>query len=58
MIVLQPVIINIGHARHLDLAIEVPVSELGPVASNEMWDEIYDRIAELAQQNRSTLSIC
>ena len=39
----------------LDLAIEVPRSELGAVASNEMWDEIYDRVAELAQQNRSTL---
>lgn len=51
----RPVIINIGHVRQLELAIEVPKSELGAVASNEMWDEIYDRIAELAQQNRSTL---
>ena len=30
-------------------------SELGPVASNEMWDEIYERIAKLVQQHRSTL---
>ncbi len=30
-------------------------SELGPIASNEMWGEIYDRIAELAMQHRSTL---
>lgn len=51
----QPVIVNIGHARQLDLAIEVPGSELGAVASNEMWDEIYDRVAQLAKQNRSTL---
>ena len=51
----QPVIINIGHARQLELAVEVPRSELGPIASNEMWDEIYDRIAVLAEQNRSTL---
>lgn len=51
----NPVIVNIGHAKHLELAIEVPRSELAPVASNEMWDEIYDRIAQLAQQNRSTL---
>lgn len=50
-----PTIINIGHARNLELAIEVPSSELSAVASNEMWDEIYDRIAELAGQNRSTL---
>ena len=33
----------------------MPGSELGPVASNEMWGEIYDRIAELAKQHRSTL---
>lgn len=48
-------IINIGHARPLDLSVEIPSSELGPVASNEMWDEIYDKIALLTKQNRSTL---
>jgi ATP-dependent Lhr-like helicase len=51
----DPVIVQIGHRRELDLAIEVPGSELGPVASNEMWDEIYDRLAALATQHRSTL---
>ncbi len=51
----DPAIVNIGHRRHLDLAIEVPRSELGPVASNEMWDEVYDRIAELVKEHRSTL---
>ncbi len=51
----KPVIINIGHAKQLQLTVEVPASELGPVAANEMWDEIYDRIAELAKENRSTL---
>src|ERR1700690_2242764 len=51
----QSVIVQIGHRRELDLAIEVPASELGPVASNEMWDEVYDRIAALATQHRSTL---
>ncbi|HVV68858.1 MAG TPA: DEAD/DEAH box helicase [Gammaproteobacteria bacterium] len=50
-----PEIINIGHVRPLDLAVEIPASELGAVASNEMWDEIYNRVAELVQQNRSTL---
>ena len=28
---------------------------LGPVASNEMWEEIYDRLVELVGQHRSTL---
>jgi len=51
----NPSIVNVGHKRKLDLAVEVPPSELGPIASNEMWGEIYDRIAELALQHRSTL---
>jgi ATP-dependent Lhr-like helicase len=51
----EPVIINIGHRRALDLAVEVPRSELGPIASNEMWEEVYDRLAELVRQYRSTL---
>src|SRR3989441_2139874 len=51
----DPVIFHIENPRQLDIAVEVPSSELGPVASNEMWDEIYQRIAELARQHRSTL---
>jgi ATP-dependent Lhr-like helicase len=50
-----PVVVNIGHKRAMDLAVEVPGQELGPVASNELWDEVYDRIAALVQQHRSTL---
>jgi ATP-dependent helicase Lhr and Lhr-like helicase len=50
-----PVVVNVGHRRELDLAVEVPGSELGPVASNEMLAEIYDRIAALAKEHRSTL---
>ena len=50
-----PQVVNIGHKRTLDLAIEVPGQELGPVASNELWDEIYDRIVQLVQEHRSTL---
>src|SRR5882724_1977453 len=51
----DPAIVQIGHRRELDLAVEVPGSELGPVASNEMWAEIYDRLAQLAKEHRSTL---
>jgi len=50
-----PEIVNIGHKRKLDLAVEIPATLLGPVASNEMWDEIYDRIVQLTDQHRSTL---
>jgi ATP-dependent Lhr-like helicase len=51
----DPVIVNVGHKRELDLAIEVPASALGAIATNEMWDEIYDRVVELVGQHRSTL---
>src|SRR6059036_2311609 len=50
-----PAIVNIGHRRALDLAVEVPGSELGPVTTSEMWEEIYDRLAELVRAHRSTL---
>ena len=51
----NPVIVDIGHKRKLDLGIEVPPMPLGPVASNELWDAIYDRLVELVAQHRSTL---
>jgi len=51
----DPVIVDIGHRRKLDLGIEVPPMPLGPVASNELWDTIYDRVVALVEQHRSTL---
>jgi len=48
-------IVNVGHRRDMQLAVEVPRDELGPVASNEMWAEIYDRVADLIRANRTTL---
>ena len=51
----DPVIIDIGHKRKLDLGIEVPPMPLGPVASNELWDAIYDRLVALVADHRSTL---
>src|SRR5580693_9452890 len=51
----DPIVVNVGHKRKLDLAIEVPASQLGPIATNEMWDEIYNRLVELVEQHRSTL---
>src|SRR5882757_3215553 len=51
----SPVIVDIGHKREMDLAVEVPKGEIGPITSNEMWDDIYDRLVELVEQHRSTL---
>jgi ATP-dependent Lhr-like helicase len=52
---LPPVIINIGHKKHLDIQVEVPKTRLSAVASNDQWEEIYNHLAELAKQHRSTL---
>ncbi|MDP1945919.1 MAG: DEAD/DEAH box helicase [Nitrospirota bacterium] len=48
-------IIDIGHKREMDLAVEVPKDELSAVATNAIWADIYDRVAELVRQHRSTL---
>src|ERR1043166_1385322 len=48
-------IIDSGHVRKLDLAIEVPNSPLESLMSNEVWEEIYDRIAQLIRQHKTTL---
>src|SRR5437899_10383707 len=48
-------IIDIGHRREMDLAIELPKSPLEAVMSNEVWEEIYRRLAELIQAHRTTL---
>ncbi|HET7525505.1 MAG TPA: helicase-related protein, partial [Burkholderiaceae bacterium] len=48
-------IIDAGHVRERDLAIEVPRSPLTAVMANEVWAELYDRLAELIAQHRTTL---
>jgi ATP-dependent Lhr-like helicase len=48
-------IVDVGSRREMDLAVEVPADELGPVASAEMWAEIYDRVAEHIRTRRTTL---
>ncbi|NML44646.1 DEAD/DEAH box helicase [Ramlibacter sp. G-1-2-2] len=48
-------IIDAGHIRERDLAIEVPRSPLGAVMPTEVWAELYDRLAELVVQHRTTL---
>jgi ATP-dependent Lhr-like helicase len=48
-------IVDVGHRRDLDLAIEVPSTDLQAVATNEQWGEIYDRLAALVEEHRTTL---
>ncbi len=50
-----PMIIDVGHRRQMDLAVEVPKDELSAIATNAIWADIYDRVAELVRQHRTTL---
>ncbi|MEO7190683.1 MAG: DEAD/DEAH box helicase [Vicinamibacterales bacterium] len=50
-----PLVVQVPQRRELDVAIEVPGSELEAVASKELWSEIYDRIAAFTATHRSTL---
>ena len=48
-------IIDSGHKREVDLAVEVPDSPLSAVMSGEVFDEVYDRLAQLIATHRTTL---
>ncbi|HEY1788556.1 MAG TPA: DEAD/DEAH box helicase, partial [Verrucomicrobiae bacterium] len=48
-------IIDAGHRRDMDLAIELPPSPLEAVMSNEVWEEVYRRLGELIEAHRTTL---
>ena len=48
-------VVEVGRRRALDLGIEIPRDELSSVASNELWGETYDRVAELVRAHRATL---
>jgi ATP-dependent Lhr-like helicase len=49
------VVVDRGHKRHIDLAIEVPGSPLEAVMSLEVWQEIYERLVGLIESHRTTL---
>jgi ATP-dependent helicase Lhr and Lhr-like helicase len=48
-------IVDSGHARQRDLALEVPAAPLEAVMSGEVWTQVYDRLAQLVAEHRSTL---
>lgn len=50
-----PHIVDGGHARHIDMAIELTDDVLGAVASHEQMGRVYDRIAALVAEHRTTL---
>ena len=48
-------IVDIGHARPRDLGLEVPPVPLGAVMASDVWERVYDRLAALAREHRTTL---
>jgi ATP-dependent helicase Lhr and Lhr-like helicase len=50
-------IVDSGHVRARDLALEVPAAPLEAVMSNEVWTQVYDRLAELIAEHRTAMWI-
>ncbi len=48
-------IIDAGHTRSRDLALELPAGPLEAVMSGEVWTQVYDRLAELILEHRTTI---
>src|SRR5204862_370829 len=48
-------IVDVGHRRTMDLALELPATELEAVSSREQLDDILDRIATEVEKHRTTL---
>jgi ATP-dependent helicase Lhr and Lhr-like helicase len=48
-------IVNAGFRREIEISLEVPRSPLTALMSNEVWDELYQRLVELIQQHETTL---
>ena len=48
-------VVDVGHVRPRDLALELPPAPLDAVMANEVWDRVYDRMAELTVLHRTTL---
>ena len=51
----EAAIVNQGHRRTLDLALELTGSPLEAVMSGDGWNEIYDRLAELIREHKTTI---
>jgi ATP-dependent helicase Lhr and Lhr-like helicase len=48
-------VVDCGHKREMVLELELPASPLEAVMSGEVWTEVYDRMAALVKQTRTTL---
>lgn len=48
-------IVNAGHIRDRDVALELPPAPLEAVMSGEVWVDVYNRLAALVLEHRTTL---
>ncbi len=48
-------IVDCGHVRERDLALLLPEAPLEAVMSNDVWENLYDRLACLIREHRTTL---
>src|SRR5919106_335981 len=48
-------IIDTGHRRDRDLALEIPASPLEAVMSADVWQQVYDRLTQLIEAHATTL---
>ncbi len=48
-------IVDSGHVRERDLALVLPDAPLEAVMANDVWENLYDRLAQLARSHRTTL---
>src|SRR5207245_3289048 len=50
-----PAVVEIGHVRDMNLAVEVPRRELQAGCTHEHWSEVYERLVQLIDEHRCTL---
>ena len=48
-------IVDTGHSRQRDLALEIPDSPLTAIMSNEVWNEIYDKLERFTNEHNTML---
>ncbi len=48
-------IVDTGHTRRMELAVQLPQTELGPIATHEVWGETLDTVVDLAANHGTTL---
>jgi ATP-dependent Lhr-like helicase len=48
-------IVDAGHQREMDLRIEVPDDELGPIIRQDIWAAVYDKLVEQIKAHHTTL---